>query len=375
MTFFISAPFMASIMYQRNNHSNQHTKETLICILSHLLYYCIPQIPDNASVTVECAELELLNPTPYRNKEHCCREAEHHTLPELCGEHSGFSIKNESHVEGCTCVDFMACKTVVLTATSENHWVESLDALASVQSMMPDMKIIMLDLGMNAEQVEQLELLRNVEIQTFPFDKFPPHVRRLEVFAWKSLSMQMTLAKHEVVFYMDASIRLRRPLVDILIPSVQDFPIKVNTNRMYDGAFTQEEMYNYLGVSRKEVSKRRQREGGLQMYRNCSFLHKRILSSLVDCALHEECIAPSGASPYGCDMDKYREQMHKIDTIEQFEYIGCHRFDQSAMTSVLEREFQFADQHPVVSPAAFQQSLVVWRYPTNCFTLFLKDSN
>ena len=283
------------------------------------------------------------------------------------------SIRNESRVEGCTCTDLMACKAVVLTATSSNHWLKSLDAIASVQNLMPDMKIIMMDLGMSTEQAAQLQRARNVEVRKFPFDSFPPHVRRLEVFAWKSLSMQMMLSEYEVVFYMDASIRLRRPLVDIVIPSVQNFPIKVNMNGMYDGAFTREETYKYLGVTRKQVSKRCQKEGGLQMYRNCSFLHERILSALVDCALHEECIAPSGSSTDGCDMDKYLQQMNQINSIEQFEYIGCHRFDQSVMTSVLEREFQFADQHPVVSPGAFQQSLVVWRWPTKCFTLLLRD--
>ena len=327
------------------------------------------QIPDK--VSAEC-DLELLNPIPYRNKKHCCQEAEKQTLPELCGELNASSIRNESRVEGCTCTDLMACKAVVLTATSENHWLESLDAIASVQNFMPDIKIIMMDIGMSTEQAEQLQQLCNVEVRKFPFDSYPPHVRRLQVFAWKSLSMQMTLSEYEVVFYMDSSIRLKRPLVDILIPSVQKFPIKVNSNGFYDGAFTREETYKYLGVTREQVSKRSQKEGGLQVYRNCSFLHERILSALVDCALHEECIAPSGASPYGCDMDKYRQQMKQIKTIEQFEYIGCHRFDQSVLTSVLEREFHFHDEHPVVEREGFSQSLVVWRNPTKCFTLFLK---
>ena len=327
------------------------------------------QVPDK--VSVEC-DLELLNPIPYRNKEHCCQEAEKRTLPELCGEINASSIRNDSRVEGCTCTDLMACKAIVLTAASSNHWLESLDAMASVQNIMPDMKIIMMDLGMSTEQAKQLQRLRNVEVRKFPFDSFPPHVRRLEAYAWKSLSMQMMLFEYEVVFYMDASIRLRRPLVDILIPGVQNFPIKVNSNEWYDGAFTREETYKYLGVTRKQVSKRLQKEGGLLMYRNCSFLHKRIMSALVDCALHEECIAPSGASPYGCDFNKYRQQRNQIKNIEQVEYIGCHRFEQSALTSVLEREFQFADQDPVVDSKAFSQSLVVWRKPTKCFTLFLE---
>ena len=265
----------------------------------------------------------------------------------------------------------MACKAVVLTATSENHWLESLDAIASVQNIMPDMKIIMMDIGMSANQIEQLQRLRNVEVRKFPFDSFPPHVRRLEVYSWKTLSIQMILSEYEIVFYMDTSIRLKRPLVDILIPSVQKFPIKVRNNGMYDGAFTMDATYKYLGVTRKQMSKCLQKEAGLVMYRNCSFLHERIMSALVDCALHEECITPSGASNLGCNMDKYIQQVNQIITIEQVENIGCHRFDQSVMTVILEREFHFPAHHPVVEPRAFSQSLVVWREPTKCFTLFL----
>ena len=269
----------------------------------------------------------------------------------------------------------MACKAVVLTATSLNHWLESLDAIASVQNLMPDMKIIVMDLGMSSEQAEQLQRLRNVEVQKFPFDSFPPHVKRLGVFAWKILSIQMMLSKYEVVFYMDASIRLKCPLVDILYPSLQSFPIRVRTISYYDGAFTMEETYKYLGITRKQVSKRFQKEGGVQMYRNCSFLHERVMSALVDCALHEECIAPRGASRRGCDLSKYHERVKNIDAIEEVEYMGhgCHRFDQSVLTSVLEREFHLPNGSPPVDVTGYYKTLVVWRSPTNCFTLFLKE--
>ena len=124
-------------------------------------------------------------------------------------------------------------------------------------------------------------------------------------YRWFCLSMNS-------YFSMDSSIRLRRPLVDVLFPDMQKFPIRVNSNEMFDGAFTREETYQYLGVTRKQVSKRFQKEGGLNMWRNCSFLYEHVLSALVDCALHEECIAPSGSSPYGCNFAKYEEQSSRL---------------------------------------------------------------
>ena len=92
----------------------------------------------------------------------------------------------------------------------------------------------------------------------------------------------------------------------------------------------------YLGVSRKQMSKHYQKEGGLQLYRNCSFIHERILSHLVDCTLHKECIAPAGGSPYFCSSTKYQEQVQDIANIDIIENVGfafgCHRYDQSVLT-------------------------------------------
>lgn len=130
-------------------------------------------------------------------------------------------------------------------------------------------------------------------------------------------------------------------------------------------------IYQYLRVTRKQVSKRYLKEGGFQLYRNCSFLHIRILAHLVDCALHEECIAPAGASALGCDFDKYKEQVQNIDKIDVIEKIGCHHQDQSARTSIMEREFQVPNDSPIVDATDVEQTRVVWRYETKCFTLYL----
>ena len=326
-------------------------------------------------ISVDCSDLQVNNFSPYWNKKHCCQEAATQTLPELCGEINATTLGKKSHVPGCTCIDFMACKTVVLTATSTNHYWESLDAIASVQNMMPDVKIIMMDLGMWKSQRNQIQRLRNVEVISFPFEAFPPHVKKLDTYAWKHLSIQMMLSKYEIVSYMDASVRLTRPLVDLLLPDLQKFPLRVYVNGFFDGAYTMDETYDYLGVTRKQMSKRYQKEGTFQLYRNCSLLHERILSPLVDCALHKECIAPAGGSPYYCSAEKYQEQVQDIDNIDVIENVGymygCHRYDQSAITCVLEREFQIPNDSPLVEAARVSETRVIWRYVSKCFTLYL----
>lgn len=132
-----------------------------------------------------------------------------------------------------------------------------------------------------------------------------------------------------------------------------------------------EEVYEYLRVTRKQVPKRLQKEG-LQIYRNCSFLHERLLSlTQPQLTVHYMRTALPLAVLHRMAVI-WTSIVNKLRILillhEQVEYIGCHQFDQSAMTSILEREFQFADQHPVVSRGDFLQSLVVWRYKTYCST-------
>ena len=195
---------------------------------------------------------------------------------------------------------------------------------------------------------------------------FPPHVKKLDTYAWKPLSIQLILSRYEVIVYMDASIRLTRPLVDFLLPDLYDFPLRV-----CNGAYTMDETYAYLNVTRKQVSKRYQKEGTFQLYRNCSFLHERILSHFVDCALHKECIAPAWSSPYFCFRSMYDKQVRDIEKIDVFENIGCHRYDQSALTSILEREFHLPNDSPLFHDGHAAQTRVILRYETKCFTLYV----
>ena len=61
----------------------------------------------------------------------------------------------------------------------------------------------------------------------------------------------------------------------------------------------------------------------------CQDIRQKFLRHWVDCALHEECISPAGASKGGCS------KFHP----SQEAYIGCHRYDQTAYNASLIREY------------------------------------
>ena len=53
--------------------------------------------------------------------------------------------------------------------------------------------------------------------------------------------------------------------------------------------------------------------------------HEKFLSNWVDCASHQDCISPKGASVSGCDLNNIYLPGYKG------EYAGCHCYDYSTL--------------------------------------------
>ena len=60
-------------------------------------------------------------------------------------------------------------------------------------------------------------------------------------------------------------------------------------------------------------------------------MKEKMIQPWAGCALLQECIAPAGATLFGCHGNGSK---HK-----NWRYIGCHRFDQSALNVILTKEF------------------------------------
>ena len=97
--------------------------------------------------------------------------------------------------------------------------------------------------------------------------------------------------------------------------------------------FTHQGMLDYLKVNKPRqelmnIMPRSFQAGVILVWANDLF-KKKILRPWVDCAKHVDCIAPQGATMTGCSSAKKSIS----------EYIGCHRYDQSALNVILIREF------------------------------------
>ena len=319
-----------------------------------------------ATVNKNC-QFTLSNPYVYFNKERCCEYGRDKSLEELCGQVNETTLGNKAPLgDLCTCIDFMACKMVIMTGISSNHYSEAQDGIASAQIFHPNTTIIVLNLGLKDEEVRQLNSLRNVKVVRYPFEKYPPHVKTLMNFAWKVLAIYNALHEYEIVFWMDASLRIRAPLTDKLLHDLQVFPFRAEMLKyFYDAAYTYDSTYKRFGVTRREMSRKSQVQGGFHLSRNCSFLHQYLYNDFVQCVLDKDCIHPPKSTvicpknvAFPPDKGPYPEEIPNA---------GCFRYDQSILTVLVYRNFNITEDAPCL--ASLHHTLVVYRVPTQCFNI------
>ena len=234
----------------------------------------------------------------------------------------------------CGCEEVIACKMVVVTAFSENHFEEAKDFLASMQTHMPLTPILVYDLGISAPKRSYLNSYCNIKVMDFDHQKYPTFVEDLDKFSWKPLIVNevVSLEQYEVVMWCDASCRLHQSLYPLL-PRLSKYPIIPGpTTPLPFVATAHDGMLQYLHIQQNRstlASLGRSLQANAIIMWACQDIRQKFLRHWVDCALHEECISPAGAHKDGCST------FHP----SQEAYVGCHRYDQTAYNAILIREY------------------------------------
>ena len=279
----------------------------------------------------------------------CCREVAGIALEEVChGWTENGSMPTESFDlhSNCSCLDFLYCKLVVFTGISSNHYDEAQDMIATFQHYLPSTRIIVYDIGLADNQRTQLRKYCNVEVRIFQFNKYPNHVRDLHVYAWKPLITNEVAEEYEVICYADASARVMGPFKPV-------FPLLLKFPFMSGSAYglpiipmTKDEQLRYLKFpyTRQKSGFFGHIESGLWVVWVNRLMRRKLLESWVDCALHKECIAPPGSVLEPCNYDA----AWRHDGPGRF--VGCHRFEQSALSVILIREFGLGVWNLAVHP-------------------------
>ncbi len=236
------------------------------------------------------------------------------------------------------CLDTMIKKTVIVNAMSSNHYPQSLNFIGSAQLNMPGTKIIVYDIGLNAEQVSELRTMCNVEVRYFNFSTYPEFMQPLKHFGWKPLIVKEVSLEHEIVVWADTSIRFKTSL------KYHIFPYFLATNMTYIGIphrssanivqFTHSQTVSYFNLTREMLTDFPQIQATFAIFWMKGEATTRIVNEWAKCATCEECIAPRGAV-LGSGIDC----LHKSKGAKGTEFVGCHRFDQSALGMIVYKIF------------------------------------
>ena len=273
-------------------------------------------------------------------------------------EHSSVEVKvNPTESNDSYTVDDLFEQLVCLTAISDNHFRESQDHFKSIRRCLPGKRFIVYDLGLNSRNREQLlSDYTNVELRPFPFNDYShlPHVSDLHSYAWKPIIIDRVSKEYDVIMYGDASLRMISCDMTAAFEHLLKFPILNCHPKSYRAIeFTHDGMIEYLhypkaridiaGITTLEAS-------GWLMWTN-SFLKRKLIEPWLDCALHQECIAPKGAKLRPC----------RFTNNHDGHYVGCHRYDQSAINLIMAQRFGLNYQSKCADTAISSKLWVILR--------------
>lgn len=218
----------------------------------------------------------------------------------------------------------------VVGAISDNHVNEMLDMPSSIVKNMPERGILIYDLGLNARSQQTLTALCNVTVRGFRRDVHPDFLKGLHGMRWKPLILHSVMQEFGGVLYADASIRFKKKINTIRYFSKGTGFIGFSpANVSPVSAFTHESTMNSLGMPRKDTAHQWLTIGGIQVWIDRRVVRETLMRQWLGCALSPKCMNPPGATPYGCNFGaRY-----------QGGFIGCHRYDQSAISVILQKMF------------------------------------
>ena len=186
----------------------------------------------------------------------------------------------------------------LITYSDDRFFAALENLIGSVHFWEPELRIVIYDLGMNGIQVHEVRNWKNVLYKKFNFSLYPPDVKQLKKYAWKSVILNESFHDYGYIFLQDAGQEFRRkidPIRDIL-QKQGFFSTRYNDSKLSrDKSLAHPLTQKYLNI----VLEKPFCEGGViglkkdhprgEDIRN--FVHDAVV-----CALIEQCIAPEGSS-------------------------------------------------------------------------------
>lgn len=230
---------------------------------------------------------------------------------------------------------------VIVTAANSGFYGVTQGLLKSIHEiLMPkykDIKIIYYDLGLGADQHQQLVKYCKCEVRKFPFDDFPPHVRRLKTYTWKPIIIQQLLMEFGFVWWADSSVRFTTDDLDRALDYTRKNSFLIFTYApVFAVAFhTDAQTMKYLGEDPCKFRHFGENEATFVLF-HYDEISRELVKAWAACALNEDCMCPAGTSG-------------KLSCNAHIEHDGrCHRFDQAVLSILFRRLYHDINDYPLV---------------------------
>ncbi|XP_012942091.2 uncharacterized protein LOC106012759 [Aplysia californica] len=232
---------------------------------------------------------------------------------------------------------------ILLTAASSNHFFESQALMKNLHTyVFPRLRnftLIFYDIGLSEEEHLQMKKYCQCQVVKFPFHLFPEFVRNLKCYSWKPLMIKAHIPQSKLVVWMDASVRFRPDpqLLPRLLQQAQDRGVQMGGSGADSPYRTDVAMYHFFGDEPCAYLGLSQAKATFGVFHREPFVDKAVLEPWCACAVKKNCICPSDR--HGCAESKaavlsFRNRSGPLR-------LGlCHRYDQSAISTILHKLYQ-----------------------------------
>ena len=236
--------------------------------------------------------------------------------------------------ENVSVLEDMYKHLVYVTALSDNHFQEANYMFASVTNCFPNKEIIVYDLGLSVAHRDELVQQYHIQLRNFPFEEYSnlTYLKNLFLYGWKPIIVKEVSLEYDIIMYGDASVRMVSCNITPALEHLLQFPFFSGAPIFYRTIeFTHDGMIHYLKFpkSRTDMANIETFQGGCWLLLVNDESRKKIIDPWMDCAMHKECMAPTGSKRVPCNFAK----------TQNGDYVGCHRYDQSALNLILAREY------------------------------------
>ncbi|RUS70206.1 hypothetical protein EGW08_022032 [Elysia chlorotica] len=212
--------------------------------------------------------------------------------------------------------------------------------IEEIKPTQKDMKLIIYDIGLYETERKLLEKYCHCEVRDLDYAQYPAHVATVSNFAWRPIVLQLLLREFGAVMYIEPTTRFKSP------SSPNYLRLRGSRNYfLWDPlvfqpvvAYTEKDMFEFFQEKRctfKDCSMLTAE--AIALYRT-EATWTEIMRPWLKCALNVDCIAPKYAM--------YSKCFH----MRQPRTTGCHRYDMSALSIIINRAVQYTiDSEKMVS--------------------------